>query len=319
MLRRWSSAFNNNSHNSDDDPLFFDFLCSSTSSRLPTHREVDEEEGNGSDNTLLEGIERKFADRCVSPVERMSSPVSDSSADTPEPASPLLFDYSSLDRDLPFAPDWSTDSDQYDGDQRDSGRDDGGGYVRQPQHQQQRQPSFFSPWMCVYDLDAPLCGTLSDVTTTSPTAGNDHAKDDKRRSPPSHLSSSPTSSLPEPPIWTDMFGLLPFCAPSAVMAVVQEESMDVADESDDDDELADLPDSRRIAAKYTTRCGSSSTPSRTPLATVLKAPIPTYPPTATTLRQTGHYFTDFANEQNIEAIYIPSHPCSTLPLLVCFA
>jgi hypothetical protein len=187
-----------------------------------------------------------LATLCSSPSSsRVMSPLSSESSWSPEPRSPVEWsDNGETRRDPPFL------------------------------------PSLFSPWMCVFDLDA-ACGTANSVL-------------DDRDAQPYHRPKSPSASLPKdwnhllPPLdLSQWFG-------GAETTTIREDA--TSDRSSppprDVDSITAPPKSTAVPH------GSGLAPFR---------PVPVYPSPNVTR---NHYFTNFASDHSIEAIFVP-------PFLVC--
>jgi hypothetical protein len=179
------------------------------------------------------------------PSSRVMSPLSSESSWSPEPRSPVEWsdDYDTVcDRDKPSR-------------------------LPDPPF----LPSLFSPWMCVFDLDA-ACGSGNAVV------------DDGDRHHHS-MPKSPSSTLPK-----DWNHLLPPLDLSQWFGRGEKDA---------------IPE----AAKSTTSpSGSPAIPNGAPLLPF--RPIPLYPPPALN-GAPNQFFTDFASDHSIEAIFVP-------PPSVCF-
>lgn len=220
---------------------------------LATHSEEEEEDENDDDkendllvcpstpprkcalHSPLHHYQREACDSSPPPL-RMLSPTSSVSTWSPEPQSPVG---------------WSDD--EYDGHQ---------GAPMQPDSSDDALPSFFSPWMCVYDLDA-ACGSMHNVDDSPQQGVSQH---DSEQMFPLDWNLLPSIDLPQ---W---FGGITVTDEPQLAAKVAGGSCSSSENS-----LVDSP--------------SRGFPFR---------PRPVYPSSVPT-----QYFTDFASDHDIEAIYVP--------------
>ena len=247
---------------------------------LDTHMEVlDEDEPDGSlrpveedgisENSLLSTPPRhrtKLAARefveadedenilyATPPSSRIMSPHSSVSSWSPEPMSPLEWKEDDCQTRDMLA---SSEADEY--------SDPPVPFL----------PSLFSPWMCVFDLDA-ACGS-----------GNSRSDDGRNTDP-----SSPPSQLPKD--WNDLLPPLDLSQwfGSGTTSTIQEESLERS--SLTPDELHASPNTSLLP------------PFR---------PVPLYPTRTNVVPH--QYFTNFASDHSIEAIFVPSPPVCCVAAII---
>ena len=248
-------------------------LCGSTLSNVREENELDDvPEPEAEDEDDDDDINREVA-RCLSP-ERVQSPT-DSSQDSswsPQPSSPVELNFpeevQSWFKAFPEQrPDSSIGRTDFADPEEDPAADD-------------RLPLFgsvFSPWMCVFDLDA-ACGDAA------------YRSDDCESDGSVPLPNVPLHLKPRETSWFgDIHDGMPI--PNAMGHLFA--CLD--------------PEYGRVVTIDEERTVHNSHFSAAPDMRMLPRPIPTCPSTTTNTSYPlpCQYFTNFATEHNIEAIYIP--------------
>lgn len=237
------------------------FCGSGASLFLATHTEEDEDENDlvlASTPPRVSRIHSPLHHEllvCDSPPPRVMSPSSSVSTWSPEPSSPVGWNedcceefYDDRHEFKPVEPSRSHEDAPF-------------------------LPSLFSPWMCVYDLDA-ACGpnvhsaVIHHDTTTS-NSSRAPASSQSQQQQPDRLSTFPTD-------WND---LIP--------------SMDLSFWFGDGSGSMPEQPMRKISSENSIVETSSHCANRI-------RPVPVYPSSLQT-----QYFTNFASEHEIEAIYVP--------------
>ena len=264
-------------------------LCGSTLSYVREENELDvqEPEDDEDDDEIYREV-----DRCLSP-ERVQSPT-DSSQDSswsPRPSSPVDLNFpEEVQSWFKVFPEHSPDSSTSLLDQQDDSPTDFVVPDEDPAADDHLPVfgSLFSPWMCVFDLDA-ACGDAayrSDI-------------DDGESDGSFPLPKLPLHMKPRETSWFgDIQDGIP--VPNAVNHLFA--CLD--------------PEYGRVMTIDEERTALDSQFSTAPDMRMLPRPIPTSPSTTNaSYRLPCQYFTNFATEHNIEAIYIP---VCLLPLVVAF-
>lgn len=257
-------------------------LCGSTLSYVREENDLDVQEPVDDDEDDDE-INREVA-RCLSP-ERVQSPTDssqDSSCWSPQPSSPVDLNFpKEVQSWFKVFPEDSPDNSISLLDQQDDCPTDFVVPDEDPAADDHHLPVFgslFSPWMCVFDLDA-ACG---DAAYRSDTDEGESDGSFPLPKLPLHLKPRETSwfgdiqdGIPVPNAMNHLFACLD-PEYGRVMTIDEERIVH-------DSQFSSAPDMR-----------------------MLPRPIPTSPSTTNaSYRLPCQYFTNFATEHNIEAIYVP--------------
>jgi hypothetical protein len=264
-----------------------------TWNKLDTHMEGDEDENdrsqndNGSINSLLstpprnrhtaksQSSQYEEAEEChhdwlssssSPPPSRVMSPVSSSSVSStwsPEPLSPL---------------EWNDDDDlDY---ENDIIRESAGPSVMLDVDPPPFLPSLFSPWMCVFDLDAACGGGMNEIV-------EDHLPNANGNSRPT----LPSPQLALPKDWNDLLPPIDLSQWFGGCRTIHENSTS-------DQHCASLARNNGV-------CSIQPTETLPPTSNFVLPPfrpLPIYPSSNVTPMQC---FTNFASDNAIEAIYVP--------------